>query len=603
MDLSVVILSYNVKYLLDACIESVVQASQHLSTEIIVVDNASTDESVSLVREKYPHINIIENKINIGFAKANNIAAHTAKGIYLLILNPDTVVNTSAIHEALHHLKTHRETGLIGVRMHDHRGNYLPESKRGFPSLLSSFFKITGIYRLFPKSDFFNHYYLGSKNRAEICEVEVLAGAFMMMPKSVFEEVGGFDENYFMYGEDIDLSGKVKKLGKKLIYLGSEEIIHLKGRSARFDSYLHVRNFYKAMKIFVDKNYSNALSRWIISLAIALAGALSFIKRKIISHIIPLADLVFMLVVISIVKYVWGYYWFGDNDFFDHPIFYINAAGYILVWMICLFFFNTYHSLHLRDAENTIKATWIGTVIILIIYSLLPEHYRSSRTVIVFSAFLLTILLPLYRRWISITSSARRAVFIGTTEQEKRFRDLFHSLNYSNQFSYFSNAPKEMVDLITKCKEENISTLLLDPSAFTVDRLLQIYSSLPAKGDVMYLHQHGATPGITNGNLALAFNQNKLLKWIMNIVLSLFLLPFGWMNKQIRNNYLSILTGEKYWVGYEEPMHENLPFKKIGIFSLKDDLNIQYTSDHRNFEYARDYSVMNDIKIVLRQLF
>lgn len=603
MDLSVVILSYNVKYLLDACIHSVLHATQSILAEIIVVDNASTDESVTLVREKYPDIRIIENVINVGFSKANNAGVRAAHGNYVLILNPDTIVNESAIIGALRHLQNQAETGIVGVRMHDARGQYLPESKRGFPDLVSSFFKITGIYRFFPKSDFFNHYYLGSKDKTQLCNVEVLTGAFMMMPKSLYEEVGGFDESYFMYGEDIDLSNKIKKSGKNLVYLGNEQIIHLKGRSARFDSYQHVKNFYQAMSIFVNKNYSNKIARWIIHLAIAAAGGLSFINRKIISHIIPLIDFVFILSTIAIVKYFWGYFWFADRHYFDHRIFYANAAGYILIWMLSLFFFNTYHPLHLRDAENTLKATWIGTLAILIIYSLLPEQLRSSRSVILFTALLLTLLLPLYRKWISTTPTARRALFFGTNAQEKEFRELFHSLNYSNQFSYFSNSPADLNLVAIKCKEENISTVVLDPSQYTTDSLLKVYGAVPNKTDVMYLQSINNITTISDGNLALASTQNKVLKWMANLMLSLFLLPFGWWHKQVRENYLTILSGKKYWVGYESPIQENLPFRKIGVWSLKDDLTVSVSSMNYNLEYARVYSVMKDLRMVINQLF
>ena len=603
MDLSVVILSYNVKYLLDACIQSVLHATRSISTEIIVVDNASTDESVALVREKYPDIRIIKNEINLGFSKANNIGVRASKGNYILILNPDTVVNESAIIGALHHLQNKAETGIVGVRMHDARGQYLPESKRGFPDLVSSFFKITGIYRFFPKSDFFNHYYLGSKDKNQISEVEVLTGAFMMMPKSLYEEVGGFDESYFMYGEDIDLSNKIKKSGKNLVYLGNEQIIHLKGRSARFDSYQHVKNFYQAMSIFVNKNFSNRIARWVIHLAIAVAGGLSFINRKLISHIIPLIDFIFILSTLAVVKYFWGYYWFADPQYFDHRIFYVNTAGYILIWMISLFFFNTYHPLYLRDAANTLKATWIGTLAILIMYSLLPEQLRSSRSVILFSALLLTLLLPLYRKWISTTPTARRALFFGTNAQEKVYRDLFHSLNYSNQFSYFSNAPAELNRLAVKCKEENISTIVLDPSQYSTADLLQVYGAIPNKTDVMYLQSINNLTTISDGNLALASFQNKVLKWMANVILSLFLFSFGWWHRQVRENYVDVLTGKKYWVGYESPMQENLPFRKIGVWSLKDDFKASVSSGNFNFEYARVYSVLQDMRMVLNQLF
>lgn len=229
MDLSVVILNYNVRYLLESCLESVVEALKGLSAEVILIDNASTDQSVIMVREKYPAVKLLINDSNLGFAKANNLAIAQSTGQYILILNPDTIVNKSSIISALNYIKSHKDCGGVGVKMVDGSGVFLKESLRGFPDMASSLYKLSGINRLFPKSKIFNHYYLGHLDPDKVQEVEVLTGAFLMTTRKVFDAVNGFDESFFMFGEDIDLSVRIRQLGHKLIYLGDEQIVHLKG--------------------------------------------------------------------------------------------------------------------------------------------------------------------------------------------------------------------------------------------------------------------------------------------------------------------------------------------------------------------------------------
>ena len=260
MVLSVIIVNYNVKYFLEQCLCSVQKAIAVIDAEIIVIDNHSTDGSLEYLRPLFPSVIFLVNEKNIGFGKANNIALQKAKADFILFLNPDTIVNETCFSHCISFLKTAQNNGAAGIRMIDGSGKFLPESKRSFPSPVSSFYKLIGLASLFPSSKCFNHYALGNLDKNKTHEIDVLAGAFMIIKKEVLEKVSGFDESFFMYGEDIDLSYRIKHAGYKIFYLGETTIIHFKGESAKKQNINYVRMFYNAMDIFVSKHYSRTVS-------------------------------------------------------------------------------------------------------------------------------------------------------------------------------------------------------------------------------------------------------------------------------------------------------------------------------------------------------
>lgn len=262
MKLSVVILNYNVRYFLEQCIRSVEKAIAGLDAEIIVIDNDSKDGSCEMVKTLFPNVILIENKENVGFSKANNQAVKKAKGKYICILNPDTVVPEDCFKIALNYYKKQSDIGALGVYLMDGTGNFLPESKRNFPSPKISLLKLLG-------RD--SGYYAKHITPEKSGEVEVLVGAFMLMTKKIYDEVGGFDEDYFMYGEDIDLSYKIIKAGYKNHYSGETSILHYKGESTQRDDSYYDR-FYGAMEIFYAKHLGQSvLEKKIISGAVFLA--------------------------------------------------------------------------------------------------------------------------------------------------------------------------------------------------------------------------------------------------------------------------------------------------------------------------------------------
>lgn len=254
MELSVIIVSYNVRDYLRQALRSVITAAVKINHEITVVDNHSSDGSPEMVRKEFPSVMLIASETNEGFSAACNRGIGESSGDYLLILNPDTFVQPDALEKALSFMGEHPDAGAAGARMSDGSGRFLPESKRGFPSPLTSLFKFTGMGRLFPRSALFNAYYIGEKPDDKICRADILTGAFMMIRREALNRCGIFDTAFFMYGEDIDLSWRIRKAGYFNYYLPDVNIIHYKGRSAMTEEESSLRHFYGAMKLFAIKH-------------------------------------------------------------------------------------------------------------------------------------------------------------------------------------------------------------------------------------------------------------------------------------------------------------------------------------------------------------
>lgn len=254
MQLSVIILNYNVRYFLEQCLLSVQKATKSLDAEIIVVDNNSPDDSCAMVKSHFADVTLIENKENSGFPKGNNIGVAAAKGKYICILNPDTVVTEDTFLKTLAFAEKQEKLGIIGVKLIDGTGSFLPESKRGVPTPWVAFTKITGLYKIFPGQHMFNRYYAQQLNENQTGRVDILVGAFMVMERAVYLEAGGFDEDCFMYSDDIDLSYTILKSEKKNFYFPEITVIHYKGESTVKDG-AYMQRFREAMQFFYKKHF------------------------------------------------------------------------------------------------------------------------------------------------------------------------------------------------------------------------------------------------------------------------------------------------------------------------------------------------------------
>ena len=282
MDLSVVIVSYNVRAFLEQCLVSVERASSGLDLEVWVVDNNSVDGSVEMVRSRFPEVHLVANRDNVGFSVANNQAIRQSKGEHVLLLNPDTVVREDTFVKGLAHMKAHPEVGGIGVPMYDGTGQFLPESKRGVPTPWAAFCRMAGLHHLAPRSPKWNAYYAGHVAEDETAEIDILSGAFMWMRKKALDDVGLLDEQFFMYGEDIDLSWRLVQGGWRNHYLASTSIIHYKGESTKKGSLNYVLVFYRAMLLFAAKHFEGRQAKlfsWMIRLAIYGRAGLAIVRR------------------------------------------------------------------------------------------------------------------------------------------------------------------------------------------------------------------------------------------------------------------------------------------------------------------------------------
>ena len=286
MKLSVIIVSYNVKYYLEQCLHSVFRSADRNETEIFVVDNASADNTAEHIahcfpKEEYPQLHFIANESNEGFSRANNKALKKSQGEYVLFLNPDTLIAEDTLQTCLNFMETHKDTGAVGTRMLKPTGEFAPESRRGLPTPFTSFCKLTGLSRLFPHSRIFGCYYMSYLCDKSICKIDVVSGAFMIVPRCVLQTTGGFDETFFMYGEDIDLSYRITKAGYQNYYLPTN-ILHYKGESTEKTSFRYVYVFYEAMLIFFNKHYRHlgVLCSLTIKSAIFLLGLWSLIQQK-----------------------------------------------------------------------------------------------------------------------------------------------------------------------------------------------------------------------------------------------------------------------------------------------------------------------------------
>lgn len=276
MKLSIIIVNYNVTQLLDECLSSIDHYISGLNFEVLVVDNASPDISWKSLKSKYPHFQFIENEINEGFAVANNKAARMASGEYLLLLNPDTLLEGDYMEELIHFADAKSDFGALGVRMHDVSGRFLPESKRSVPDLVNSFSKL---FTMQAKQDGKKTYYRNDVGECDVAEVEVLTGAFLLIQRLRYLEIGGLDEAYFMYGEDIDLCYTLLQKGFKNYYYGKVSILHHKGESTVIDQ-TYLKRFYGAMHIFLVKYYrrQSPLLYFIMSIGLKIRYAVARLK-------------------------------------------------------------------------------------------------------------------------------------------------------------------------------------------------------------------------------------------------------------------------------------------------------------------------------------
>ncbi len=646
MKLSIVIVNYNVGYFLEQCLHSVYKALQHnngdikVSAEVFVVDNASVDNSCELVRKKFPQVRLIANPDNLGFSRANNQAMLLSKGEYVLLLNPDTVVEEDTFEKVIRFMDEHPEAGGLGVKMIDGKGKFLPESKRGLPTPAVAFYKIFGISRIFPKSRRFGRYHMGYLDNDTTNEVEILAGCFMLMRKTVLDRIGLLDEAFFMYGEDIDLSWRIIKSGYKNYYFPETRIIHYKGESTKKSSINYVFVFYKAMVIFAKKHFSEKHARlfsFLINCAIWLRASAAIFNRFLHKTILPLTDAIFVGGGLFLLTHYYEIY-AGKN----YPVKLISVAlpVYTLVWLVGVFFSGGYDK-PLR-LLRILQGLVIATGIILAGYALLPKASQFSRIIILLGAAWASVYYGLSRFLLHLSkpesyrlgpATNRRFIIIGFPDEAQRVADLLtqtlnsptligvvHPEKNQKQEGFIGHIGqlKEIteiyrIDELVFCARDLSAQQIIGQMSVIENKRLDFKIAPPES-----LYIIGSNSIETSGDLyVLDINSirkpknqrnKRMLDGVVALILLLLLPVSIWpVNRKggfIRNIF-QVLIGKKSWIGYGKitaSTNPRLPRIKPGVLSplhaLRQKEQPNEVIHKLNVVYAKDYQVRNDVKMI-----
>ncbi len=641
MKLSIIIVNYNVKYFLEQCLLSVHEAIKQIDAEVFVVDNNSRDESVAMVNQKFPWVKCIANNQNVGFSKANNQAMREAQGQYILLLNPDTVVAEDSFEKCITYMDMHAPVGGLGIKMVDGTGQFLPESKRALPTPWVSFCKIIGLSSLFPKSETFARYHLGFLDKQVNHEIDVLSGAYMFMRKEALEKCGLLDEDFFMYGEDIDLSYRIVKAGYKNHYFAESTIIHYKGESTKKGSINYVKTFYEAMMLFAKKHYSSgqaSLYTSIINIAIVVKAIQSMSIQLLRNSWLPIFDFCFSFLGMYLIKELWENKIMQDDSYYNPLFTYVFIPLYIFVWMCCSLFAGAYDK-PIRPI-NILKGLGVGTLILTALFGLLPNEFRYSRAIILISGVWVTLSFYLNRYLFSKISThslvfenneEQKISIVGSLEESRRVLTLLNQAGIQFYFSGFisptssAQTPyigdlKEIDSLIQAFK---INELIFCNQDISNKEIIAQMERLPEQVNYKIVPIHtesiiGSNSKNTSGdlyaidtNLKIGSFAQKRNKRLFDIAVSIILLvsiPLALVYSKNFIQYVasifSVLVGNKTWISYatsKEKSKYHLPVLKKGIL----DNTITYLKEEAihlyNLQYAREYSMAEDIKILWKK--
>lgn len=641
MKLSVVIVNYNVEHFLEQCLLSVRRAMRGIDGEVFVVDNNSVDGSLKMLASKFPEVKVIANKENVGFSRANNQAIRVSDGEYVLLLNPDTVVEDDTFVKVIAFMDSHPDAGGLGVKMVDGKGCFLPESKRGLPTPMTAFYKIFGLSKLFPKSKRFGRYHLGFLDENETNEVDVLAGAFMLMRRAALDKSGLLDETFFMYGEDIDMSYRITLAGYKNYYFHDTRIIHYKGESTKKTSVNYVIVFYKAMEIFAKKHFAKD-GAWFLSLLINTAiylraGAaifsrfLSCVAQPVIEAVVGFAGLV-------AISGLWGHFSVYDGiGNYPQVLFTIVTPLYIIVWLLSSYIIGSYDRPY-RSVPSIIGNV-LGMLVILVIYALLPEEMRFSRALILFGTVWMCVVSVLTRgigRLAGFANykpehSKHRFLVVGNADEARRVAMLLESTAIKPDYicNVLPNEDAELPEGYVGClrqvpdiaaiyKIDEVIFCAKDvPNAVIIDKMVAWqelgldYKIAPE--DTLSII--GSNSINTRGDLytvdvnTIVTVRNKRRKRLFDLSVAcvvVFSWPLiAWFVKKpvsLLKNGVKVLLGRRTWVGFCS-CDARLPILKKHVFTtdilLKNKEIDSKTAYEIDVRYAQDYKLVTDLNIFL----
>ncbi len=632
MKLSIIIVNYNVKHFLKKLLQSINHSKVNFDFEIWVVDNNSVDGSIGMLKAEYPKVHLIENHKNIGFSKACNQAIKVAKGAYVLLLNPDTIVQEDTFQKVIQFMDEHQDAGALGVKMIDGTGNYLPESKRGLPTPAVSFYKMSGLSKLFAKSKRFGKYHLTFLDKHKTHKIDVLSGAFMLIRKSVLEEVGYLDEDYFMYGEDIDLSYRIQKAGYNNYYFPDTEIIHYKGESTKKGSLNYVRLFYKAMIIFTEKHFKrNTAITFFLKAGIYLRAFVAGVSRILKRMFWPITDALSIAGVFLWLKEFWQSY--VKDVTFPDSFTQFNIPLYVGIWMISMFYTGTYDKPFKRKKLTT--GILVGTLIISIIYAFLDLKLRSSRGMIVAGALLSFLFLNLLRFIVSAIKREGHPLFNGKT-QYIVVGNKQEALNIQNLLAQ-NSLKKSYIGMVSdQVTQESLGSIhqleeivrVYQPSEviFASENLenkaiIKAMSELSGKvnfkiapqGVESLIGSHSKHTAGDSYTIDVGYkistpsakrNKNTLdfFLCLLFLVCSPVLLIVVKNRQGFLKNIFEVFFSRKSWVGYIPEDLSGLPKIKQGVLYPDITTKNETLKYNQNLIYAKDYSVWMDFIFTFNNL-
>jgi len=613
-------------------------ATQGISAEVFVVDNNSVDGSNEMVRTLFPEVKLIANQDNVGFSTANNQAIKESNGEYILLLNPDTIVPENCFTKLLTYADSKPDLGGCGVHMVDGQGKYLPESKRGLPTPEVALYKMIGLNKVFPKSKKFGKYHLGYLPDNESNEVDVLAGAFMLLRKETLDQVGLLDETFFMYGEDIDLSYRITEGGWKNYYFAATSIIHYKGESTKKQSINYVRVFYKAMIIFAEKHYTGNnknLFKLFINTAIYARAGIALGVNTVQKYWMPVVEAILIFMSLYWLKGYWEEHIKRGNEMYPIEMLTIHIPYYTATWILSMWFLGSYRNRW--DFSKMIRSLLIGTALISIIYGFLPNSLRYSRGIILFGTLVVAAVLFAWRtalhflKYQTLNFSHRnntKSILVGDKKNWNKVTQLLHSYNQNyQQLGYVNDDEKDSANWLGRVNQlqeivkiYDVNEIIFSTNNITAERTMQLmtvigpnvnYYTLPADSNfVIGSHSKNAN-GLYFGEqieLNLSKQEYRSQKRIFDIslaLLAIILSPILSMIPLTRKwvlNSIKVLSGKKTWVSYSSNAIDKLPKLNSGVYNTAYMLKEPNELFAKNLDqlYAKNYGVLMDIRAITR---
>ena len=624
MKLSVIIVSYNVEHFLAQCLISVERAIANFSDQtpstasqidVFVVDNISVDGTCDMVKERFPWVTLIENSENVGFSKANNQAIHISNAEYVLLLNPDTVIQEDTFTKCISFADENPKLGGMGVPMFDGSGTYLPESKRGIPTPWASLCRISGLFRLAPKSKNLNNYYAGHLSADENHKIDVLSGAFMWMRKSALDEVGVLDEDFFMYGEDIDLSWRIVKGGWENHYFTGTRIIHYKGESTKKGSLNYVSIFYKAMLIFAAKHFEGSQARsfnFLIRLAIYFRALISVLRRIVTRMAWPLLEGVFLQIGLFLLLSFYANY---SGIQYDPYATNVAMVIYSSVWVFFLWVCGGYDKPWIP--RRVMRGIAAGSIVLVACYGLLPEEYRFSRAILILGAIWFSAVVIFGRITLGgwrLGAKPKSRLLVAGEDESRSMKQLLESIELREGISEATHVirPNEISTIVDVLRVHSIGEIVFSGRDVRSEDIITVLASLVDKtvvcriawtddGYVMGSGGPGPDP-VTELDRAIYGPSARRSKRIFDLFSSfILLLVFPLLFVFKRSDWIAysfwVFLGKSTWVGLDGVHKQSRPSI---IYAVENDDD--RVKERLNLAYARKYNWFEDLKLVLNAL-